>query len=228
MQLTLTLLVAASMAALTNAHGYFVTPKARVPGPAMQATCGQQAYNMMASDINGNIQGLQQVIKGQSDYHAADCNLWRCKGMKYADNKANVHAYKPGQSIPMNFAIRAPHTGYANVSIIKTSTNKVIAANLKKWDVYASNSVPTVASQENFSITMPSNLGTKCAKAGDCAIQMHWNAPDIDQTYQSCIDFTLSGSAKRWEIEEGEEVERLHPRDFGGSLAADDVLTAEA
>lgn len=108
----------------------------------------------------------------------------------------------------------APHTGVANVSIVKTSTNKIIAANLKKWDVYASNSVPTVASQENFSIKMPTTLGSKCATAGDCVIQMHWNAADIDQTYQSCIDFTMAASSKRDVGGVEEEGMRAHARDF--------------
>lgn len=136
--------------------------------------------------------------------------------MKYADNTAQIHAYKPGQKIALNFQIRAPHTGYANVSIIDLATDDgtIIAADLKKWDVYASNAVPLVPSQENFDITMPTSLGSKCAKKGACAIQMHWNAPDINQTYQSCIDFTLSaGSSKR------------HARDF--MLPAEEVLGAE-
>lgn len=69
---------------------------------------------------------------------------------------SNVHKYTPGQSIAMNFDIRAPHTGYANVSIISLAADDgtVIAANLAKWDVYASTAVPTVASQEQFSIKM--------------------------------------------------------------------------
>lgn len=118
----------------------------------------------------------------------------------------------------MNFQIVAPHTGYANVSIVKTSTNTILSKNLKQWDVYASNSVPTVASQESFSVTMPTNLGTKCATAGDCVIQMHWNAPDINQTYQSCIDFTLKPASSKRDAEADAEPElvdsRWHARDF--------------
>lgn len=140
--------------------------------------------------------------------------------MKFQDNVANVQSYKAGQTVPLNFAIVAPHTGVANVSIIKTSTNKLISANLKSWDVYASNSVPTVASQESFSIKMPTNLGSQCAKAGDCAIQMFWDARSVDQTYESCIDFKMpAASAKRGE-EDGESM-RPHPRDFSPRPAAE-------
>lgn len=88
MQLIASLLAASSLAALANAHGYFVTPKARQPGPAFQKACGMQAYYNMGGDINGNIQGLEQIVKGQSDYNPSQCHLWKCKGMKYADNTA--------------------------------------------------------------------------------------------------------------------------------------------
>jgi len=209
MQFTLSVMAAASMAALANAHGYFVTPKGRVPGTTFQDECGMQAYYNMEGSINGNIQGLEQVVQGQTDYHPDECNLWKCKGLKYQDNIANVQKYTPGQVVDLYFDIVAPHTGTANVSIIKTETNKILTANLKQWDVYASNSVPTVDSQEHFSVTMPTNLGTECATQGDCAIQMHWNAADINQTYQSCIDFTLSASTKR-----SVGVLRAHAREF--------------
>ena len=133
--------------------------------------------------------------------------------------KANIHKYTAGQTIPMNFDIRAPHTGFANVSIIDLSTphGTVIAANLKKWDVYASTAVPTVDSQENFSIKMPSNLGSKCAAKGKCAIQMHWDAPSVDQTYQSCIDFTMPAAAGK------RDEDRLHGRDFSPREGAEEA-----
>ena len=213
MKTTFTIIATAGMAALANAHGYFTSPAARQPGNAFKDACGQQAYYNMDGNINGNIQGLEQVTQGQPDYHPAECELWKCKGMKYQDNTANVHHYTAGQSVPLHFNIQAPHTGTANVSIIDLATNTVIGKELKTWSVYASNSVPIVASQESFDITIPSNLGNKCATAGKCAIQMHWNAESINQTYQSCIDMTVSGSGKR-SAEVFEVTERNHARDF--------------
>ncbi|KAK5739658.1 hypothetical protein LTR17_005142 [Elasticomyces elasticus] len=198
MKFIATLMAAASIATFADAHGYFVSPKARAPGPVFQKACGMQAFYQMSGDINGNIQGLQQTTKGQSDYNAAACNLWKCKGMKYDDNTANVQKYTPGQSIPMYFDIRAPHDGIANVTVIDLSTphGKVLAS-LKTWDAYALTSKPSDDTEEHFSIKMPTTLGGKCAKKGACAIQMHWDARSIDQTYQSCIDFTLAAPAKR-------------------------------
>ena len=214
MKLSLSLLLATSIATLTNAHGYFVSPKARLPGPAFQAACGQQAYYNMVGDINGNIQGLQSITANQPDYNPNTCHLWKCKGMKYADNKANVHRYSPGQVIPMDFEIRAPHDGYANVSIVRTVDNRVIYPNLKKWSQYALTSIPMKESWEKFSVKMPTTLGSQCARPGHCVIQMYWNAPSIDQTYESCIDFTMSGGSAKRGIEGLEMEERAHPRDF--------------
>ncbi|TKA72675.1 hypothetical protein B0A55_06282 [Friedmanniomyces simplex] len=217
MHITAAIFAAAAMASLAEAHGYFVTPKARQPGPAFQAACGMQAYYQMSGDINGNIQGLTQTVKGQSDYHPAECNLWKCKGMKYADNTANIQHYTPGQTFAMNFAIRAPHTGSANISIIDLSTphGTIVAANLQKWAVYASTATSIPASEENFSVKMPSNLGSKCAAKGACAIQMYWDAPSVEQTYESCIDFTLAAAAGK------RDEDRLHGRDFSPRPAAE-------
>jgi hypothetical protein len=214
MKLTLTLLTAAGMVAFTNAHGYFVSPKGRQPGSMYEKVCGQQAYYNMVGSINGNIQGLEQVVANQPDYHPTECHLWKCKGLRYADNTANVQHYSSGQTVALNFQIVAPHDGYANVSIVSLKDNKVITPNLKKWSKYALTSVPVPESQEKFSVKIPSTLGSQCASPGECVIQMYWNAPSIDQTYESCIDITISGSSSKREAEGLEMEERAHPRDF--------------
>jgi hypothetical protein len=213
MKLLFSVWLAASAATLINAHGYFTSPKARQPGSAFEKACGQQAYDNMAADINGNIQGLQQITANQPDYNPSTCHLWKCKGMKYVDNTANVQHYTPGQSVPLKFDIVAPHSGYANVSIISLAGNdgKVLAT-LKSWKQYALTSVPMKASWESFSVKMPTSLGSQCAQPGHCAIQMFWNAPSIDQTYESCIDITLGGSSAKRDIDGAEA--RAHARDF--------------
>lgn len=91
--------------------------------------------------------------------------------MKFEDNTAQVQTYTSGQDIDMYFAIRAPHDGYANVSVVDTATNSILAS-LKQWDEYALTSRPTVESEMNFTVTMPTTLGDKCSTAGDCVIQM--------------------------------------------------------
>ncbi|KAF2703634.1 hypothetical protein K504DRAFT_364989, partial [Pleomassaria siparia CBS 279.74] len=175
-------------------HGYIATPAPRMPGDAMKAACGQQIFNNQNSDHYGNIQGELQVANGQADYDATSCNLNLCKGYKFADNSANIQTYTAGQVVPIVVEIHAPHTGTANVSIVKTSSNSVIGSPLISWDVYASVSTGTPANNTNFDITIPSDLGSQCATAGDCVIQWWWDARSIDQTYEACIDFTVGGS----------------------------------
>lgn len=64
------------------------------------------------------------------------------QGMKFEDNTDSVQTYTAGQQVPLYFNIRAPHSGYANVSIIDTTSNSMIAANLSAWDEYALTSIP--------------------------------------------------------------------------------------
>lgn len=207
MKLSLTAL-ALSIATTVSTHGYFVSPPAREPGPAFTRDCGEQAYNMWSGDINGNVQTLLQIAANQPDFKPKRCTVWKCKGMKWVDNKANVQSYTAGQTVPMEFNIAAPHDGHANVSIIALRDDTILET-LKTWDEYALTSRPSVESEQKFSVKIP-DLGGKCTKPGQCAIQMFWDAPSIDQTYESCIDFKMGGgNGKR-----DETLERMHPRDF--------------
>ncbi|KAL2179656.1 uncharacterized protein P884DRAFT_172487, partial [Thermothelomyces heterothallicus CBS 202.75] len=180
-----------SLLPLVAAHGFVSSPPARRPGSAYRATCGEQPFYQQSSDINGNVQGIQQVVgKDMTDA----CNLWLCKGFVLDDNKDRVQSFSLGQTIDFKVNIAAPHTGYANVSVVKTSTNTVIGEPLIEFDNYASNN-GVAANNTAFSVKLPSNLGGSCATAGDCVLQWFWDAPDIDQTYEACVDFTVgSGS----------------------------------
>lgn len=180
---------------LVAAHGFIKSPTPRMPGDAYKAACGDQPFNQQSSDINGNVQGIKQVV-GQ-DFDAASCNLWLCKGFQFDDNKDNVQSFKLGEKIPFEINIAAPHTGYANVSVVKTSSDTMIGTPLIEFENYASNA-GTDKNNTAFSVTLPESLGGDCTKAGDCVLQWFWDAPDIDQTYEACVDFTVgagSGSA---------------------------------
>ncbi|KAJ5162651.1 Chitin-binding domain 3 [Penicillium coprophilum] len=184
----------ASIITLVNGHGFVSSPKARQPGTAMEAACGKQVVSNQDSDKYGNIQGELQIASSQNDYEAAACDIWLCKGYKFADNKDNVYSYKAGQKVDFTVDIRAPHTGVANVSVVDTSSNTVIGAPLISWPVYASVATGVKADETSFSVTMPDDLEDQCVTAGDCVLQWYWYAQSIDQTYESCIDFTLGGS----------------------------------
>lgn len=185
----------AAVPSVTHAHGFISKPQARMPGSAMQSACGEQVYNNQKSDNYGNVQGELQITQGQTDYDAAKCDIWLCKGYKFADNKANVQSYTAGQKVPFEIDIRAPHTGVANVSVVDTKSNSVIGSPLKSWDKYASTASGVTDDETKFSVTIPEDLGGKCASPGDCVLQWYWFAESIDQTYESCVDFTVgSGS----------------------------------
>ncbi|KAH7921794.1 hypothetical protein BV22DRAFT_1018642 [Leucogyrophana mollusca] len=177
---------ALAAASTTCAHGVISSPPRRQPGTAFETTCGSQIYSQVSSDQYGNQQGEEQNINSQT---TAACQLYLCKGLLYADNESNVQHYTAGQSVPIQIDIRAPHTGVANVSIVDTTSNKVIAGPLYSIpDAYSTaHAIP--ANQTSFSITIPS-LGSQCSTAGKCVIQWWWDARSIDQTYMSCVDFT--------------------------------------
>jgi predicted carbohydrate-binding protein with CBM5 and CBM33 domain len=194
MKYTSSVLALAGLASMAHGHGFVKSPQPRMPGKAMQAACGQQVTINQESDNYGNIQGELQVANGQSDYNAQKCDIWLCKGYKFADNKDNVFSYSAGQKVDFTVDIRAPHTGVANVSVVDTASNSVIGSPLKSWDNYASTATGVTEDETNFSVTIPDDLGSQCSEAGACVLQWYWFAESIDQTYESCVDFTVGGS----------------------------------
>lgn len=181
-----------ALAGQVMGHGLVTSPPIRQPGDAFKANCGEQMYYNVESDAAGNIQQLNQ-LKAAS-FSASSCNLNLCKGLQFADvNTANIQSWTAGQVVPIKVDIRAPHTGTANVSIIDTASNTMIGSPLKVFSVYASTSSPITADQTSFNVTIP-DLGSQCTTAGACVLQWWWDARSIDQTYESCVDFTQSGS----------------------------------
>lgn len=186
-------LVLAMMASTVAGHGYLVSPKPRMPGDAMKAACGQTVFNMFNSDINGNPQGALQ--NPGSDYNEAECGIWMCKGMQLDDNKANIQALTAGQTLKMEANIAAPHTGIANVSIVDLASGSVIGEPLIKWADYASTATGITADEENFEVTIPSDIGSQCAQEGACVLKWWWDSREVDQTYMACVDITVAGGS---------------------------------
>ena len=181
----------AGFATSVAAHGFISSPTPRLPGDGLKAACGDQVYNQQSSDHYGNVQGALQNLQGEHP----DCRMWQCKGVPFSD-AGEIFSYTAGQVIPMKVEIRAPHDGVANVSIVNIKTDKIIGEPLKSWDSYALTSSPISQHPDwtSFDITMP-DVSSECANAGDCVIQWFWDAPSIDQTYESCIDFTMGGGS---------------------------------
>ncbi|KAF2226305.1 hypothetical protein BDZ85DRAFT_173532, partial [Elsinoe ampelina] len=191
-----TILATAGLVASVSAHGRFMSPAPRTAGQAFAGACGQQAFYQVSADPNGNVQGLLQVVRGQSDYRADACIANLCKGLKYEDNTDKVQRYTAGQVVPMTFNVAAPHTGSANVSVVRTSDNTVIGQPLKSWSNFAPNAGGAAPDQGSFSITIP-DTGSECASPGACVLQHWWDAdkPNISQTYESCIDVVIGGGS---------------------------------
>ncbi|KAL2174447.1 uncharacterized protein P884DRAFT_314819 [Thermothelomyces heterothallicus CBS 202.75] len=186
----------AGLAAKASAHGIVTKPATRSPGEATEAACGKTMADFYRAD---NTSYPEALLRANPDglkppYDPEKCNLWLCKGYQFADNVANVQNYTVGQAVDMEVWIRIPHEGYANVSIVDTSSNSVIGEPLITWPEGYAGSANPPKDQTKFSVKLP-DLGHKCTKASACVIQWYWFGQG--QTYESCVDFTLATPAKR-------------------------------
>lgn len=170
MQLTLaSALGLAALATQVSAHGLVTKPDARTPGEATAAACGQIMAKFYQADNTSYPEALMRANPNGigDDYDPAKCNLYLCRGYQFADNKDHVQSYKTGDVVDMEVFIRIPHKGYANVSIVDTTSNTVIGEPLLSWpDNYAATNNPP-KDQTQFSVTIP-DLGDKCTEAGVC------------------------------------------------------------
>ncbi|KAL1843764.1 hypothetical protein VTK73DRAFT_2735 [Phialemonium thermophilum] len=188
------LLGLAGLVAQASAHGLVTSPVTRTPGAATAAVCGQTMVDFYKADntsypealLRANPRGLG------AGYDASKCNLWLCRGYQFGDNKNHVQSYQPGDVVPMQVYIRIPHRGFANVSVVDTTTNTLIGSPLIDWpsDYAATNNPPK--DQTNFSVKIP-DLGGKCTEPGVCVLQWYWLGQG--QTYESCVDFTVPAAA---------------------------------
>jgi len=162
------LLVAATLVATTSSHGIITKPWPRTPGNATIAACGTAVVNEIKADNTTHVEGLPEAAATDSGYHAAECNLFLCRGLQYGDNTAYVNKYTPGQVLEIDVYIRIKHEGTANVSVVDAKSNTVISQ-LKFWDRYADDALAVLpANNTVFNVTIPTDLGTKCVTPGAC------------------------------------------------------------
>jgi hypothetical protein len=194
-----------ALAATVAAHGNITSPPARVPGPAMQQACGQTAVQNVLSD--GTIP-LEDVFDAaptckspaqiyllpvkNPDLHPTG-KLDLCRGAVFEDNKDKVQNFTAGQVISMKAAIPIPHEGPANVSIVKTATNKMLGKPLLVFASYADEKLAALPPNNTaFNVTIPANMSaTDCRVAGECVLQWFWFGTSAKQTYESCVDFRM-------------------------------------
>ncbi|KAK8108469.1 hypothetical protein PG984_014270 [Apiospora sp. TS-2023a] len=191
----------AALASTALGHGYISSPPARQGGDASVAACGKAVVDTIRADNTSHVEGLPELAaEAGSGYHADLCNLWLCKGLQFADNVGSVQSYKPGQSVNMKIKLTIPHTGNANVSVVDTKSNSIIGSPLVSWakgyaderDFYGGK---TPKGQVDFNVTIPEDLGDKCATAGACVLQWWWYGTGARQSYETCVDFTVAASS---------------------------------
>ncbi|KAH8913040.1 hypothetical protein BR93DRAFT_127018 [Coniochaeta sp. PMI_546] len=176
---------AAFLAATVSAHGNITSPPARLTGPGMVKACGQSAVDNVLAD--GTIP-LEDVFNA-----LPSCKLDLCRGAVFEDNKARVQKFSPGQVVPFKAILPIAHEGPANVSIVKTATNKILGNMLLVFDSYADEKLKVLpANNTNFAVTIPTNLAASdCKLAGECVLQWFWFGTAAKQTYESCVDFVI-------------------------------------
>ncbi|KAH6654806.1 hypothetical protein BKA67DRAFT_518183 [Truncatella angustata] len=179
------------------AHGYVSSPPARQVGNASVAACGQSVVNNIKADNTSHVEGLPELAANDNGYNSTLCNLWQCRGIQYADNLANVQKYTPGQVVNLKVKLTIPHTGNANVSVVDTRTNKILGKPLISWaEGYADEKAfyggTTPKGQIDFNVTIPSDLGNACTDGGSCILQWWWYGTGARQSYESCVDFTVT------------------------------------
>lgn len=162
---------ALGLASLVSAHGVVLKPASRKPGDATTEACGRAMVNFYKQDETSYPEAF---LRSNPLPDRNKCNLFLCKGYQFADNAANVQSYKPGDSVEYEVYIRIPHSGYANVSIVDTTTNKVLGSPLVSWaSGYAASSKPP-ADQTKFSVKIP-ELGAQCTTAGVCVSSIFYS-----------------------------------------------------
>ena len=164
--------IAAALLLATSAstHGIISNPYPRVIGNASLSTCGSAITALIKADNTSHVEGLPEAGATDPAYNSTECNLFLCKGLKFADVPVTgIQSYMPGQVVNITVYIRIPHEGTANFSIVDTKMNQVVGEPLIYFDRYADNALAVLpASNTNFAVTIPGDLGGKCKVAGDC------------------------------------------------------------
>ncbi|KAF1993510.1 hypothetical protein P154DRAFT_449981 [Amniculicola lignicola CBS 123094] len=179
-----TIIASTLFTATVFGHGNITSPPARQPGPAMAKVCGAAAVSAIMADGTGPLEGIQSNGSPQ-------CNIGLCKGAQFADNKALVQKYAPGQVVQMTAVLPIPHEGPCNISVVNTKTNTIMETMLV-FDSYADENLAVLPpNNTNFAVTMPTDLGTACSVAGACVMQWFWFGTAAQQTYENCVDFVM-------------------------------------
>ncbi|KAK8129102.1 hypothetical protein PG984_010210 [Apiospora sp. TS-2023a] len=159
-----------------SGHAVVETPTPRGTGPVQRERCGTALTTQLEKDIASPIEDAMK--KADDDYN---CNAYLCRGYQLEDNLENVQTVKAGDVIDFHIALIAGHhPGYANVSVVDLTTNRVLGEPLRYWaDWPDSTSGP------------PRNDTRRVMWRGNVRFSGTWWASKNKQTYESCVDFYL-------------------------------------
>ncbi|KAJ4352334.1 uncharacterized protein N0V89_007682 [Didymosphaeria variabile] len=173
-------------AATALAHGNIVSPPVRLPGPVTQQVCGADTVSALTADETGPLENIPSN-------GAPDCNVFLCKGVQFEDNQNNVQAFAPGEQVDFAAELPIPHEGPCNVSVVDLATNTLVGQPLISFASYADENLAQLPlNNTQFSVTMPTDLGTQCQQPGECAMQWFWFGTNAQQTYENCVDFVMT------------------------------------
>ncbi|EGY23114.1 uncharacterized protein VDAG_04552 [Verticillium dahliae VdLs.17] len=191
------------MATTILGHGNLVTPPPRVPGPAMEAACGQQNVDSVLADSGIPLENFRNVpatctffnrlfwCLGEKTNSTGQLDL--CRGATFADNTDRVQTFTAGQVVPITAEIPIPHEGPCNVSLVDTASNTVIGLPLILFQSYADENLAQLPPNNTaFEVTIPQLQPGQCTLAGECTMQWFWFGTNAQQTYESCVDFVLA------------------------------------
>lgn len=171
----------AALVATVAAQGGITSPQIRKAGDHFKDACGDNAYKALKGDPNHPTKDLTSAAHGDPTYNSTSCNFSLCNGIPFKDNEANVVKLCPGKQVPVKYDVKTAQPGSADMSIIDTTTNKVIGQPLKKFDSFGKDT-----GVQSWNIDMV-DTQDKCSKPGDCVLQFVWKSND--KTFNSCVDF---------------------------------------
>ncbi|KAK8060970.1 hypothetical protein PG996_010900 [Apiospora saccharicola] len=170
-----------------SGHAVVEAPTPRGTGPVQRERCGTALTTQLEKDIASPIEDAMK--KADVNYN---CNAYLCRGYQLEDNLENVQSVKAGDVIDFHIALIAGHhPGYANVSVVDLTTNRVLGEPLRYWADWPDSTSGPPRNDIDFNVTIPETLSSACDMAGKCAIQWYWWASKNKQTYESCVDFYM-------------------------------------
>lgn len=135
----------------------------------MLSACGEAVTALVTADNTSHVEGLPEAAAATPNFNSTACNVFLCKGLQFEDNRANVQNFTKGQVVNMRASIAVKHEGPMNVSIVDTKTNTAIGKPLISFKSYADEALAVLpVNNTDFDVTIPRDLGGKCAVAGEC------------------------------------------------------------